>query len=204
MNKLLRNKIKAGAMFGLDARIALAIFGALSVISGAALYSAIKQSNVTKVITEMNEVGKAIEAYYLDVGEIPPRVSTDSSNDEFYRIRTANLVEDTNSLWKGPYIGDVASGASLVYTGYGSKLAVILRDDISWGSWNSGKCIAGNKCHIWIYFTGIKDRALVDAIDMEIDGEYNLSEGNFRYGYANDASQHRIYYKYMPIANPNN
>ena len=36
--------LKKGAMFGLDARIALAIFGALSVISGAALYSAIKES----------------------------------------------------------------------------------------------------------------------------------------------------------------
>lgn len=32
---------KKAAMFGLDARIALVIFGALSVISGAALYSAI-------------------------------------------------------------------------------------------------------------------------------------------------------------------
>ena len=33
---------KRGAMFGLDARIALAIFGALLVISSAALYSAIQ------------------------------------------------------------------------------------------------------------------------------------------------------------------
>ena len=37
-------KLKKGAMFGLDARISLAIFGALSVISGAALYSAIQDS----------------------------------------------------------------------------------------------------------------------------------------------------------------
>lgn len=37
---------KKSAMFGLDARIALAIFGALSVITGAALYSAINKANV--------------------------------------------------------------------------------------------------------------------------------------------------------------
>ncbi len=43
-----------GAMFGLDARIALAIFGALSVISGAALYSAIKESRITSLLTEYN------------------------------------------------------------------------------------------------------------------------------------------------------
>lgn len=38
------NLLRKAAMFGLDARIALAIFGALSVISGAVLYSAIKQA----------------------------------------------------------------------------------------------------------------------------------------------------------------
>ncbi len=45
----MHKQLNKGAMFGLDARIALAIFGALSVISGAALYSAIKQAKVTQV-----------------------------------------------------------------------------------------------------------------------------------------------------------
>ena len=40
--------LNKGAMFGLDARIALAIFGALSVISGAALYSTIQEADVFK------------------------------------------------------------------------------------------------------------------------------------------------------------
>jgi hypothetical protein len=43
--------MKKGAMFGLDARIALAIFGALSVISGASLYSEIKLKIVIKNVT---------------------------------------------------------------------------------------------------------------------------------------------------------
>lgn len=41
--------MKKGAIFGLDARIALAILGALYVISGAALYSAIQESKTTKL-----------------------------------------------------------------------------------------------------------------------------------------------------------
>tara|TARA_Y100000590_G_scaffold312511_1_gene353198 strand:- start:819 stop:1040 length:222 start_codon:yes stop_codon:yes gene_type:complete len=61
-------KLNKGAMFGLDARIALAIFGALSVISGAALYSAIQEARVTQLITSLNEIGKAYEAYILDTG----------------------------------------------------------------------------------------------------------------------------------------
>ena len=54
--------MKKGAMFGLDARIALAIFGALSVISGAALYSAIQDAQATAMIVRLNEVGKAFGA----------------------------------------------------------------------------------------------------------------------------------------------
>ena len=50
---------KKGGMFGLNARIALAIFGALSVISGAALYSAIQQSKAISVLTTAKEIGKA-------------------------------------------------------------------------------------------------------------------------------------------------
>ena len=86
--------INKGAMFGLDARIALAIFGALSVISGAALYSAIQNSKVTAAITEMNEVGKAWEAHYLDTGEMPNRVNSSSSDTEYHILRTKELVDD--------------------------------------------------------------------------------------------------------------
>ncbi len=48
-------------MFGLDARIALAIFRALSVISGAALYSAIQQSKVIAMVNQFEEIAKAYE-----------------------------------------------------------------------------------------------------------------------------------------------
>ena len=64
--------MKKGAMFGIDARIALAIFGAISVISGAALYLAIQQSKVTVLVTELEELSKAVKAYVLDIGQDIP------------------------------------------------------------------------------------------------------------------------------------
>lgn len=67
-NRLL---LKQGAMFGLDARIALAIFGALSVISGAALFSAIEKADLTKKSQFFIEIGKATESFYLDTGVVP-------------------------------------------------------------------------------------------------------------------------------------
>jgi type II secretory pathway pseudopilin PulG len=61
---------KKGAMFGLDARIALAIFGALSVISGAALYSAIQQSKAVAMVNSLEEIGKAIDSYRLETDDL--------------------------------------------------------------------------------------------------------------------------------------
>jgi Tfp pilus assembly protein PilE len=89
--------IKKAAMFGLDARIALAIFGALSVISGAALYSAIQQAKVTAYNTDLVEMIKAFEAYYLDVGQT--LTLTDSTNFE-----SDELVSSSKAGWNGPYL----------------------------------------------------------------------------------------------------
>ena len=53
-------KKQCGAMFGLDARIALAIFGALSVIVGATLYNTIQHTKVITLHQEFVEIEKAI------------------------------------------------------------------------------------------------------------------------------------------------
>ena len=91
--------MKKGAMFGLDARIALAIFGALSVISGAALYSAIQESKIQAVISEFRELEKAVESYYIDTGK---RLPVHTTNVHLY---LGDILKNRESLteWKGPY-----------------------------------------------------------------------------------------------------
>lgn len=94
--------LKKAAMFGLDARIALVIFGSLSIISGASLYSAIKSANMEQVRQLFETVIKAEEQYYLDTRQ---RVPQFSGND--YHLRIASLtsnMSDNLPTWKGPYI----------------------------------------------------------------------------------------------------
>jgi len=91
---------KKGAMFGLDARIALAIFGALSVISGAALYSAVQEAKTIHRVASVSEAIKAFEAYYLDTGEI---IKEGKKGSGFLNI--ISLIEDSGVAgWKGPYL----------------------------------------------------------------------------------------------------
>jgi hypothetical protein len=100
--------MKKGAMFGLDARIALAIFGALSVISGAALYSAIQESRVVAVVYNMNELAKSLEVYLLDTG-IDPEI--DRTGNTTYIIEVRELMDSTVPGWKGPYTSEKANDA---------------------------------------------------------------------------------------------
>jgi len=95
---------KKGAMFGLDARIALAIFGALSVISGAALYSAIQDARATALHQSIVELEKAIEQYYLDTGKMLGQ--SGSLNGPHDALLIGDLLQNDNGLngWNGPYI----------------------------------------------------------------------------------------------------
>ena len=193
--------LKKGAMFGLDARIALAIFGALSVISGAALYSAIQDSKVTAIITQFNEVGKAWEAYYLDTGLNPDRMSTDNSTTNYFVIKTLPLMENpTVTGWSGPYYQTPTHTSANLLTNEGYDLWLMqLSKDVDWSSWTTGTCTTGRSCAIWIRYydaTEVFSDSIKAAIDEKIDNADGADKGSFRY------STDSINYLYAPIKNP--
>jgi type II secretory pathway pseudopilin PulG len=95
-----RFSLNKGAMFGLDARIALAIFGALSVISGASLYSAIQNAKMTAMYTSLTEIEKAFEAYYLDTGD---KMAYNVSSYQI-GILTQDIRLPAKPDWNGPYL----------------------------------------------------------------------------------------------------
>ena len=188
--------IKKGAMFGLDARIALAIFGALSVISGAALYSAIQESKVVNIVVELEEIAKAMEAYYLDTGvELEP-----------YKI--SNLVKSTASGWKGPYINhEVNPGDTTQILLKGlptiSMYNTRMSDEDFPDDQNSVVCTGTNRCYHWLALSeslsdnGVK--AVWDQISKKLDGNSSLLTGKVRL--MNTATHRYFYYQLMPVQN---
>jgi type II secretory pathway pseudopilin PulG len=175
-------KTKRGAMFGLDARIALAIFGALSVISGAALYSAIQQAKVTKAVTYMKELEKAIEAYYLDTATMPPAVS--------YYYDLGKLTSDTVAGWQGPYF-DV----EMIDSGICSKcrmsapvlssdsvivLDTLLDNQSSANVYKLDVCNSGATCTYYMSLSN-QDLAMAQGVDAMLDGGNGQDSGKVRY-----------------------
>ena len=165
---------KQGAMFGLDARIALAIFGALSVISGAALYSAIQQSKVVAIVTEMKEIGKAIEQYNLDTGQ-------DITLDTNWATTLAyeELMTDNTSGWKGPYLSfddHISARTHFTHPLY-NRIAIDLKVNPSEGFSACGDAAnKGKACYYWVFY-GAVDESLRKAVKIYIDGSESVTDG---------------------------
>lgn len=170
-----------GAMFGLDARIALAIFGALSVISGAALYSAIQNSRVVSIITEMDEIGKAVTAYLLDTGTYP------AANTVTTLLNADGLVSDDARVgWNGPYLSFESQSTpddTLIHAEY-TSVEVTAKTNNAWSdhSLAAEKCIAGttDPCSVFVCYTNIPTD-IINAIEERVDGTAGTaSTGKFR------------------------
>jgi len=207
---MLTNK---GAMFGLDARIALAIFGALSVISGAALYSAIQDARATALLTDMNEIGKAWETYYLDTGSNLSQASTNPATDEFYVLKADQLIEKPSGVtnWRGPYIGllkDTSVSYLLQHPIYNHTHVMTLNNEETWGGstiWQTaGKCTSGKKCFINVMINGIDSESMIKKMDQKVDNSDGDSKGKLRW-WENGSStlKYRVHLQYAPISNPN-
>jgi hypothetical protein len=120
MKEYIMKFLKKGAMFGLDARVALAVFGSLSVISGAALYSAIETAKVTTLHTEIENLEKGVSQFIYDTRK---NIPTASSSNKFDLTYLANN-NDSDDNWNGPYFKanryglDSVSSTLYSYNGY--------------------------------------------------------------------------------------
>ncbi len=196
---------KKGAMFGLDARIALAIFGALSVISGAALYSAIQDAKATSFITDLQEIGKAWEAYYLDTGSDLPLRSSDSSSWRHYSYNVSGLVDDKGIAgWKGPYLPyPVSTNTELIEHPVYKYITIEKITNADWSAtqWIDAKCdTAGDACFLWVSISGYDNISLAQAVDKKIDDGDGAGTGNFRWVPTNPTFRYSL--KYTSIKNP--
>ena len=201
--------MKKGAMFGLDARIALAIFGALSVISGAALYSAIQNARVTAIVTELEEMSKAYQAYVLDTGEnLTFRENPSVSN---IALKTIDLLENPGITgWAGPYLAYSSTDMSSINQEhaiesdkYDHMFFIKAVTDNTFGSYtlNAGSqttCVGNSKpCSIWIGFVNVQSKELAEAVDVMVDGQLGADSGKLRVRF-HSTNKYAVYYEIMP------
>tara|TARA_Y100001960_G_scaffold333743_1_gene440677 strand:- start:3961 stop:4539 length:579 start_codon:yes stop_codon:yes gene_type:complete len=184
---------KKAAMFGLDARIALAIFGALSVISGAALYSAIEQSKYVAASTILSESAKAVEQYMLDTGSDFPFVSGVG-----YEVK--QLVESTAPGWKGPYVTykTHATRTDVLYIpNFLGADGIMHLYNCKAGETDCQPCDNTTNCEVWLKFMNYSEETY-NKLDEYIDNSDGLTAGKIRVkeSVAGNVNS-RLYYKVM-------
>lgn len=155
-------------MFGLDARIALAIFGGLAIITGAALFSVLSEIGVTRRTTEMNNIGKAVQAFALDTGTYPATIE--------------DLLHSSIVGWKGPYfqIEDAdAMDNNLLKSSTGDDMSLHYALDSNWTNiLVAPVCPANSGCGIYIQM--LVDQQMGDRIDLRVDGVASVNTGGVR------------------------
>ena len=194
--------LKKGAMFGLDARIALSIFGALSVISGAALYAAIEQSRLEQARQRIVETAKAVEQFLLDTGQMPSNYAGVSYN-------IAELIDDPSLKgWAGPYIGyTVANTYNIASDGnpdFGFYLYRQTNSVLGTGTGSSsGSCSDVNDCGWWLkthMASHASPQAFALKLDEIIDGGDGKEKGKLRIHYhGGNTADPILFYYVMPV-----
>lgn len=175
--------LKKGTMFGLDARVALAVIGSLSVISGASLYSAIKDAQSTAILADMKEIGKAWQQYNFDTArDIYTKTLTGCTVECAYKIE--ELVDSSRKNWHGPYLKYVIDSEEELISG--DKIVMLVKSsaDVTWGAstnWKAGECTAGRNCSVWSVVGGYDDDSLFAMIDEAVDSGDGPSYGSFRW-----------------------
>ncbi|MCP4395336.1 MAG: hypothetical protein GY804_13880 [Alphaproteobacteria bacterium] len=172
---------RKAAMFGLDARVALAIFGALSVITGSALYNALQEAKVVATITEMDNIDKALAEYLIDTGTYPVEADITDAG----RLRLEELLISSITGWKGPYTlfsdtGTVTDGY-LDHPSY-DHIRSFRAINTSWKVPSiATKCLSTSEsCSIYVCYINVP-KDILKVLDVKIDGVDSQFTGKFRH-----------------------
>ncbi len=172
-----------GAMFGLDARIALAIFGGLSVVTGAALFNVSLDTQNSALRTEINNITQAYMSMNLDTG------LNDANFDDIIRIPSGPNAQ----YWKGPYLTRADNNNSL----FGGQYAM-LKGDTATNNTPPQACNLDENCFVWLSLTDLPEKVAA-FLDKSIDSTQDPSSGLLRY-FETDSTAKRgtIYYAFLP------
>ena len=157
---MLMNKIsnQRGAMFGLDARIALAIFSGLTVIAGATLSSKMSSITGSALVDEIKKTGLAVEGIHLDLkNDLFKDLENSNESNAFQALYDVEMLNPgkPRSRWLGPYI----KSRSNTHPSYG-KMFIYKR-----GETFKEVCRAGSTCYLWLVMDLVPLKTLEYAND---------------------------------------
>jgi len=171
-----------GAMFGLDARISMLIFGILSGIAGVGITMTTKDVTAGALTEELNQYAKAIEGIHkdlkLDLHTALNSTGTGAADQDAIIALYDNSVLTNSARWLGPYVRTHKTKHSQ----YGEMLLSKKKAD------HTVDCDATDLCYIWLQIADVPIGVTLD-INENFDGDGEATPetlGRLQYSGAGD------------------
>jgi len=157
-----------GAMFGLDARVALAIFAILSSTAGYIGFSKVRKARDASALHAIESISKALQEYQKDMGNFAlftVDTPSDSNNIEILWDIT-KVAPNYQKYWNGPYLQDDSTDHNV----YGTFAVRYRQSDYTTA------CTTNNAddCYSWIILDGIPARTWA-TINNYVDASYGTA-----------------------------
>ncbi len=160
---------QTGAVFGLDARLSLAIFGALTLIAGAYTALNINEARTDAFIQELRDATEAIQSIHYDLKTDLSRALENPTGKNAYRVLYDPSLLGSQQLrtrWLGPYLNKTNS----THPRYGEIYLRRRGEDIR------NDCLNGGICYWWLVYDTFPLNS-TDRLNRHLDGqETNTSQ----------------------------
>ncbi len=159
-----------GAMFGIDARLALGVFGMLVVIAGYVAFGRIDTAKQAALLGEVQAFDLATMHFQADMGTFYPFTlnraadDTNTADDLAALWDIGRVLPGFQQRWNGPYLARETTD-SRTFGRYGLFYAPLARTE---------ECTAATGCFVWLSLTDVPpaEWAKVNAFYDEGGGKY--------------------------------
>ncbi len=180
---------QSGAIFGLDARIALAIFGVISVVAGVAIVVNMDSVRGKSLAQELNETGQAVESLVTDLNtDLFPALTQPSEKNAFTALFDNSVLTEEGNLrsrWLGPYI----KFTSTEHPRYSTMVLQPRQAD------HTVLCSPGSDCYLWIVYSNVKLNIAEEANNIIDNPNEQNPSANGRLQWTADRDSAALYFR---------
>lgn len=172
-----------GAMFGLDARLAMMIFAIMATVAGFVAFGRINMARTAALAGEIEAITEAMKAYQTDMGTfylftLDKPVDDDSSLEDITALWNPAMVkEGFKNRWHGPYV----TFESRKHRNYGNWSIFYAQGD------RKNYCTTDSDCFIWLSLSNVPTK-----IWNEVNAYFDEAGGTSKEGKGEDITTGRV------------
>lgn len=167
----LKHSSQSGAMFGLDARLAMMIFAILAMVAGFVAFGRIATAKQAALISEIDGITDALRSYQVDMGTfylftLDKPVDDSSSLEDITALWNPKMVKQGfRTSWHGPY----TTFETRRHRTYGSWSIFYAQGD------RKNYCTTDSDCYVWLSLSSVPAK-----VWDQINAYYDEASGSIK------------------------